>query len=76
MKYKHVSYIPAELGEDGVDEELGLQELLLINGAVEEALELEVPEEVAFELPREKVILEVLREVSDYLLECKWMLLE
>ena len=40
MKYKHVSYIPAELGEDGVDEELGLQELLLINGAVEEALEL------------------------------------
>jgi hypothetical protein len=58
-----------ELGHDGINEKLGLQELFLIDGAIEEALELQVPEEVPLELSRKEMVLEVLREVTQDLLE-------
>ena len=73
MKHKHLRYIASELSEYRIDQELRLQELFLVYGTVEESLELQVPEEVALELPGKEVIFEVLREVGYYLLEREGM---
>jgi hypothetical protein len=62
-----------ELQEQAVHEELRAQEGLLLDGAVEEALELHVPEEVLLILPREEVSVKDLCEVIQYALECNYL---
>ena len=53
-----------EVHQDGVLDELGLEEALLVDGAVEDALEGEAPEEVGDVVLGEEVLLEVAREVG------------
>ncbi len=71
VKYHHMLYILCVLNQEGVYQELGLQELLLVNRTVEKSLKLQVPEKVALEFSREKVKLEVFGKISQDLLEGK-----
>jgi hypothetical protein len=58
-----------EFEHEAVLDELGLQEGLLVDGAVEEALEADVPKEVGGVLFAEEVLLEGAREITKLLLE-------
>lgn len=66
MEHHYFLNLLLVLHHETVHQELSLQKLLLLNRAVEESLELQVPEEVALILFLEKVCVEILSEIFQY----------
>jgi hypothetical protein len=67
MEHQHVleALVFTVLNEQRVGKQLSLQELLLVNRAIEEALELYIPEEVALEFTRKEVEFKVFGKVIE-----------
>ena len=63
VENRTVLHLVFEVHQDGILDELGLEETFLVNGAVEEALVAEVPEEIHCVILGEEILGEVPCEV-------------